>query len=243
MEGAGQGAGGGGTPRNLAKYGVVGGGGAVAGGAFAFSLFSKFGVANLLAHPWGYSATVYAITAFSMVACVVLGTGYFAVPGDIVEARARLFNAITFGFLGVFLAGALLFIGLTIFNPPVTVQISFDDYKTQIARFHDVADPGFSLVPYIRHPGRDVFGDDQDPKSEFTLQNASSIYIGLDNLPALEQRYIDLEKTEQRQQKQLTLSNAQMMQICALAEMKSSDICKLWSGEAVGGSDDAENGG
>lgn len=170
-----------GSAAQLAKYGVVGGGSALAGGAFSLSLFSQLGVAHLMDKASTSLAFVYAITAFCMIATVILGVGYFAVPNDRIQARARLFGLITFTFLAVFVTGFLI-IGLG--PKTIKVPIVMEDYRDKYRDYHH-SDVG--LVPYVEYPHEQDITDDD--ASRIPLSNESMIRVGIRHIDRLESSY------------------------------------------------------
>jgi hypothetical protein len=180
----------------VAKYGVVGAGGALVGGAFSFGLFQALGVNGLLKQASTTLTMIYAVMAFSMVACIVLGTGYFAVPNDRIGQRSRLFNAITVTFLGL-AVGCVAY--LMFFQPTVRVPIVVEDFKGRYL--------SYALQPYIEYPPyKDLTDKENDDTSRVMLTDSSFVRVFVKGLDKLEGAADELKTLCTTRQLDLNLS-------------------------------------
>jgi len=172
----------------LGRLGVFGAGSAVAGGAFSFVLFDQLHIGELLRDQSSYAATVYALTAFCMIALIIMGTGLFAVSGiREKEGPARLFYMIAGAFGLVFLAGFGLFWAKALVTPTVTIKVAYDRFDQDIAAFDDPAAPKIRLKAYFRGNRRVDFQGDANP--QVTVTDGGELVFGLDNLTDLERKY------------------------------------------------------
>jgi hypothetical protein len=133
-----------------------------------------------LAIAQGTAAHVYALTAFCMIACIVLGTGYIATPSEKLDARAGLFVAVTGVFLMAFVGG---FAAIVFRNPSVTAKFVVEDYRDQFLGFHDANVVTQWLTPYVEFPKLVVSDDENKGKREIADQEV--VQIGIENLASL----------------------------------------------------------
>ena len=195
-----------------------------AGAVFPLYLFDKFNIGSLIerASNTPSTATIFAITIFSMLAMLIVGIGIVLAKVDIGENRGA--TILLSVFPAVFVIGFVAFVVLAFVSPQVRVYMSFPEYADNTDFFSQLG-----LTPYV--DDHVTFNKQQtstrwdlEPQASATCVGIVPIEFGIRGIRKLEERLQNISTATSA----TCFADPELNVICSDIRFADSKTCKTF---------------